>query len=157
MGTEFELTPGGLQKLTAELEDLKSSGRKRVAQHIKDTKPFGDIVDSSEYEAAKAEQAFVEGRIQELQHILQNAVVVSAPNPDGSVGIGSRVKVRELASGEELEYFIVGSVEADPANQRISNQSPVGQALVGKKSGDKVAAQTPGGTGNYLVLEVSAA
>ena len=155
MGNQFELTPEGFAKLTAELEELKSSGRKRVAEHIRETKQFGDFLDSSEYEAAKAEQAFIEGRIEEIQHILQNALVVNAPNPDGSVGIGSRIRLLQVATGEELEYLIVGSVEADPPNGRISNQSPVGQALVGKKRGQTVKVQTPRGVEEYRLLEVS--
>ena len=154
MGNQFELTPEGFAKLTAELEELKSSGRKRVAEHIRETKQFGDFLDSSEYESAKAEQAFIEGRIEEIQHILQNALVVNAPNPDGSVGIGSRIRLLQVATGEELEYLIVGSVEADPPNGRISNQSPVGQALLGKKRGQTVKVQTPRGVEEYRLLEV---
>jgi transcription elongation factor GreA len=156
MGAGFELTPEGFERLTAELGELKSSGRKKVADQIRQSKPYGDAIDSSEFEAAKAEQAFLEGRIKELHHILQNAVVVSAPSPGGSVGLGSRVRLRQTASGDELEYLIVGSVEADPAQGRISNRSPVGEALVGKKKGDKVAAQTPRGTEEYVILEVGA-
>jgi len=151
---EIVLTPQGLKKVTAELEELKSVGRRRVADRIRETKQFGEIGENSEYEAAKAEQAQIEGRIEALQYILQNAAIVHAPEQDGRVAVGSLVRLREVTSGEEVEYHIVGALEADPAEHRISNQSPLGEALIGHSAGEMVKVQTPGGRHTYVILSV---
>jgi transcription elongation factor GreA len=148
------LTPGGLKKVQAELDELKSVERKRVAARIREAKQFGEIGENSEYEAAKAEQAQIEGRIETLQYLLQNAVIVEKREDDGKVGVGSVVRVREVQSGEELRYEIVGAEEADPSEHRISNQSPLGEALMGRTAGKTVKVKTPGGVRSYLILSV---
>jgi transcription elongation factor GreA len=148
------LTPGGLKKVQAELDELKSVERKRVAARIREAKQFGEIGENSEYEAAKAEQAQIEGRIETLQYLLQNAVIVEKREDDGKVGVGSVVRVREVESGEELRYEIVGAEEADPSEHRISNQSPLGEALMGRTAGKTVKVKTPGGVIAYVILSV---
>ncbi len=151
---EIVLTPEGLRKVTAELEELKSVARKRVADRIREAKQFGEIGENSEYEDAKAEQALIEGRIETLQYILQNAAIAEAPGADGKVSVGTTVRLRDVATGEEVEYHIVGALEADPAERRISNQSPLGEALIGHQAGDTVEVQTPGGLSTYIIVSV---
>jgi len=146
------LTPQGLKKVTAELEELKSVARRRVADRIREAKQYGEIGENSEYEDAKAEQAQIEGRIETLQYLLQNATIVEAPEKDGRVGVGSLVRLRDVTSGEEIEYQIVGAEEADPTEHRISNQSPLGEALLGHSAGETVEVQTPGGPSAYVIL-----
>jgi transcription elongation factor GreA len=148
------LTPDGLKKVQAELDELKSVGRKRVAERIREAKQFGEIGENSEYEAAKAEQAQIEGRIETLQHLLQNAVIVDKHKNDGKVGIGSVVRIRDVESAEEFHYELVGAEEADPAEHRISNQSPLGEALMGRTAGKTVKVKTPGGVRSYLILSI---
>ncbi len=151
---ETVLTPEGLKKLTAELDELKSVGRKQVADRIRAAKQFGEIGENSEYEDAKAEQAQIEGRIETLQYILQSAVIVDAPEKDGKIGVGSRVRLQDVTSKEKLEYEIVGALEADPTEHRISNQSPLGEALIGHSRGETVKVETPGGLRSYVILSV---
>jgi len=148
------LTPEGLKKVTAELDELKAVARKRVAERIREATQFGEIGDNSEYESAKEEQALIEGRIETLQHILQNAVIAEKPGTDGRVSVGSRVQLREVSTGEETDYHLVGALEADPAEHRISNQSPLGDALIGHRTGDVVQVTTPGGMRTYVILSV---
>jgi len=156
MASDIVLTKEGLQEVKEELEHLKSVHRKEVADRLRNSKQFGEFLENSEYEEAKTEQAFVEGRILELQRILQHAVVIDESQiPRGRVGIGSRVKLRDLASGEEFEYRIVGPVEADPANGMISNESPVGRALLDRKPGERVKVDTPAGSWEYLVVSLA--
>jgi transcription elongation factor GreA len=148
------VTPEGYQKLRDELERLKTVERKEVANRIREAKQFGELIDNAEYEEAKSEQAYVEGRILELQRLLQNAVVVArSEGPANQVRLGSLVTLKDK-SGKKIEYTIVGPVEADPANRRISYQSPVGQALVGRSKGEKVTVATPGGTVSYAIADV---
>jgi transcription elongation factor GreA len=148
------LTAEGLRKLTAELDELKSVARKHVADRIREAKQFGEIGENSEYEAAKAEQAQLEGRIETLEYILHNAAIVDPPHDDGRVSVGSHVKVRDVATDEEVDYYIVGALEADPAEHRISNQSPLGEALIGHKAGQTLKVQTPGGPRTYVILSI---
>jgi transcription elongation factor GreA len=148
------LTPEGLKKVQQELDELKSVGRKRVADRIREAKQFGEIGENSEYEDAKAEQAQIEGRIETLQYLLANATIVEKPRSDGEVGVGSVVRLRDVTSGEEVSYHIVGAEEADPAEQRISNQSPLGEALLGHVGGDTVKVRTPGGLRTYVIVSV---
>ena len=152
---EIVLTADGLKKLQAELEQLKSVSRKEVAERIREAKAFGDITENSEYDTAKAEQALIEGRIEALQYILQSATIATGPDHNGHVSVGSTVRLRDMVSGEEMEYAIVGAFEADPAESRISNQSPLGEALIGQIAGAVVTVQTPGGPRGYTVLSVS--
>ena len=151
---DIVLTPEGLKKVKAELGELKSVARKRVADRIREAKQFGEIGENSEYEDAKSEQALIEGRIEALQYVLQNAVIVEAPERDGRVAVGSSVRLRDVASSEEVDYHIVGALEADPAEHRISNQSPLGEALIGHAAGETVKVQTPGGLRAYVILSV---
>lgn len=152
MEKETFLTPEGLRRLEEELEYLKTVKRKEVAERIKQAKAFGDLSENSEYEDAKNEQAFVEGRILALEQLLRNAKVIQGNGASGEVAVGSRVRVRDLASGEEYEYWIVGSAEADPSQARISNESPVGRALLGRRPGEVVEVQVPAG---FLRLQIT--
>ncbi len=153
---EIMLTYEGLKKLEAELEHLKSVRRREVAERIKQARQFGDINENSEYEDAKNEQAFVEGRIMTLERMLRNAKLIEDVEHDPlEVGLGSRVKVLDLETNVQFEYVIVGSTEADPALNRISNESPVGRSLLGKRVGDLVEITVPAGTIRYQVLGVS--
>ena len=152
---EVLLTPAGLKKLEEELEYLKSVKRREVAERIKLAISYGDISENSEYEDAKNEQAFVEGRIITLEKMLRNARVIHEEEVDTQVvSIGSKVKVRDVEFREDVEYVIVGSAESDPMENKISNESPVGKALLGKKVGSKVEVQVPAGKIEYEVLEI---
>lgn len=153
---EIVITREGLKKVQEELEHLRTVHRREVADRIRDSKQFGELSENSEYEDAKTEQAFVEGRILELKRILQSAHVIETDdiNTD-TVDVGSRVRVRDVKSGDEWEYTIVGSIEADPLENRISNESPVGEALIGKRAGDIVEVETPGGKAEYEIMEIS--
>jgi transcription elongation factor GreA len=146
------LTAEGLAKLKAELSHLVTSERPRVAARIHDAKQDGDISENAEYEDAKQEQSFLEGRIATLEAQLKNAEVIAANNGD-KVGIGSRVVIKG-DEGEET-FTIVGSAEAAPREGRISNESPVGAALMNRKKGDKVIVQTPAGSAAYTVVSIS--
>jgi transcription elongation factor GreA len=149
------LTRTGLKRIEAELENLTTVRRHEVAEHIRDAKAFGTIEESAEYEAAKNEQAFVEGRILELKNILQAAQVIDdAMAPTDEVGVGSVVTVRDLEMDEEWDYTIVGSVEADPDEDRISNESPIGQSLMGRKAGDVVEIKIPAGVVRYEIKAI---
>ncbi len=143
---ETILTPEGLRKLEEELDFLKSVKRKEIAERIKQAKEFGDLMENSEYEDAKNEQAFTEGRILMLEAMLRNAKVINNHDVRSDVvTVGSTVRLVD-ETGEELSYTIVGSAEADPARDRISNESPVGRALLGKRKGQTVTVEVPAGT-----------
>ena len=151
---ETILTPEGLRKLDDELEFLKSVKRKEVAERIKQSKEFGDLTENSEYEDAKNEQAFVEGRILTLEGMLRNVKVINNHDVRSDVvTIGSTVQLTD-ESGEDLTYTIVGSAEADPLHDRISNESPVGRALLGKRKGQTVTVQAPAGTAKYTIRAI---
>ena len=152
---ETILTVEGLKKLEEELEQLKTVRRREVAARIKQAIEFGDISENSEYEDAKNEQAFIEGNIMALEKKLRNARVIDANDVDvATVSVGSTVKIEDLGSGEILEYTIVGSVEADPAKNKISNESPVGKALLGHIIGDVVEINVPLGIIKFKVLDI---
>ncbi|CAM3655949.1 MULTISPECIES: transcription elongation factor GreA [Brevibacillus] len=153
---EVILTPQGLAKLEQELEDLKTVKRKEVAARIKEAISFGDISENSEYEEAKNEQAFIEGRILTLEKMLRNARIITNEDVDtGVVSVGSRVRVKDLEFGDVVDYTIVGSAESDPMNNKISNESPVGQALLGKAKGAVVDVQVPAGVIQYEILDIN--
>ncbi len=152
MDKPVHLTVEGKARLEEELHNLLEVRRPEVAYRIQQAKLDGDISESGEYEDAKNEQAFIEGRIRQLEHMLQHAQIIESA-PKGIVGLGSRVTVKD-AEGEDYEWMLVGSAEANPRNSRISNESPVGQALMGRKVGDKVRANTPGGLEEFTVLKV---
>ncbi len=152
---EVLLTPEGLQKLEDELEHLKSVKRREVAERIKLAISYGDISENSEYEDAKNEQAFVEGRIMTLEKMLRNARIIHDDDVDTNlVSIGSTVVLKDVELDEEVEYTIVGSAEADPASNKISNESPVGRALLGKSIGSFVDVAVPAGTIRFQILEI---
>lgn len=153
---QVTLTPEGLKKLEEEFEYLKTQKRKEVSEKIKVALGFGDLSENSEYDEAKNEQAMVEARIVKLENMLKNAVVIDENDIDlEKVNVGTKVKVYDAEFDEEVEYSIVGSTEADPTAFRISNESPVGRALMGKGIGDMVTVETPGGTVQYKILEIN--
>lgn len=152
---EVFLTPEGLEKLEMELEEAKVVKRKEVADRIKQALAFGDISENAEYDQAKNEQAKLEERIAKLEAMLRNAVIIDDDEISTDiVSIGSRVTVLDLEFNEELEYTIVGSAEADPFEGKISNESPMGKALLGKKVGDTVNVQAPDGTIKYKIKAI---
>ena len=149
------LTYEGLKKLEDELENLKVVRRKEVSQKIKEAREQGDLSETAEYDAAKDEQRDIEARIEELEKILKNAEVVVEEEADlDKVSIGCSVKILDCEFDEELEYKIVGSTEANSLKGKISNESPVGKALLGKKVGDTVTVETPAGEFSYKVLSI---
>ncbi|MEW6172390.1 MAG: transcription elongation factor GreA [Bacillota bacterium] len=152
---EVILTDEGLRKLEDELETLKSVRRREVAERIKQAIEFGDITENSEYEDAKNEQAFLEGQILKLEKMLRNARVIDATEVGtDEVSIGSTIKLKDLSDGEEYEYTIVGSAEADPGSMKISNESPVGQSVLGRQKGAVVDVQAPAGTRKLMILDI---
>lgn len=149
------MTLEGKQKLENELELLKTEKRKEVVERIKIARSFGDLSENSEYDAAKDEQAFVEARIVQLEKMVRDAVIIEEnKTADDSVGIGKSVRFLELPDGDEETYMIVGSAEADPFEGKISNDSPMAKSLLGKKVGEQVSVQTPGGEISVRILEV---
>lgn|SRR5690554_5776283 len=140
------MTKEGREKLIQELEELKTVKRKEVVERIKIARSFGDLSENSEYDSAKEEQAFVEGRIALLEKMLRNAVIIE-DNGESSdtVSLGKSVTFQELPDGEEETYTIVGSAESDPFEGKISNDSPIAKSLLGRKVGEEVSIQTPGG------------
>lgn len=153
---ETLLTMNGLKKLEEELEYLKTVKRREVAERLKQAIEFGDLSENSEYEDAKNEQAFIEGRILTLEKKLRNARIIDASEmPDDVVSLGSRVALKDMDTGEELEYEIVGSMEADPSENRISNESPVGRALLGHHIGEIINIQVPAGTLRYQITKIN--
>lgn len=148
------MTADGLDKIKSELYELKSNKRKEVAQRIQSARELGDITENSEYESALEEQAFVEGKIEELAEVINRAEVIEKGNlKEQSVNVGSLVRVH--LEGTEQEYQIVGELEADPTQNKISHESPLGQALLGKKLGDRFEVMAPVGRLTYTVLKIS--
>lgn len=150
----YPMTIEGKEKVEQELEELITVKRKEVVERIKIARGFGDLSENSEYESAKEEQAFIEGRIGTLQHMLQNVEIIEKGGSD-TVSLGSTVKFKELPDGIEEEYVIVGKAESDPFEGKISNESPIAVALLNKKIGDKVEIETPGGSMNVEIIEIS--
>ena len=149
------LTYEGLQKLESELHNLKVVKRKEVAQKIKEAREQGDLSENAEYDAAKDEQRDIEARIDEIEKILKNAEVVVEEEVDlDEISVGCRVKILDMEYDEELDYKIVGSTEANSLKGKISNESPVGKALLGAKVGEVVTVETQAGDLNYKVLEI---
>lgn len=152
------MTIEGIKKLEDELEYLITVKRSEIKEKIKVARSFGDLSENAEYDEAKNEQAFNEGRIAQLEGMLKNAVVVDESEfQDDVVNIGFKVKVMDYEFDEEVEFKIVGSAEADPMEFKISNESPVGSALIGKKVGDMVEVPIPDGVSKYKVLQISRA
>ena len=149
------LTYEGLQKLESELHNLKVVKRKEVAQKSKEAREQGDLSENAEYDAAKDEQRDIEARIDEIEKILKNAEVVVEEEVDlDKISVGCRVKILDMEYDEELDYKIVGSTEANSLKGKISNESPVGKALLGAKVGEVVTVETQAGDLNYKVLEI---
>ncbi|WP_075982392.1 transcription elongation factor GreA [Bacillus massilinigeriensis] len=151
---EFPMTLAGKEKLEQELEYLKTVKRKEVVERIKIARSFGDLSENSEYDSAKEEQAFVEGRITTLENMIRNAKIISEDVSGDTVSLGRSVTFVELPGGEEETYTIVGSAEADPFEGKISNDSPIAKSLMGKSVGDEVAVQTPGGEMNVKIVSI---
>ena len=152
------MTFAGLRALEDELFDLKVYKRKEVAQKIKEAREQGDLSENAEYDAAKDEQRDIEARIEELEKLLKNVEVVGQDEVDAdTVGIGSRVKLYDVEMDEEVEYTIVGSTEADALNGKISNESPVGAALIGSKAGETIVVETISGDLEFKILEIARA
>lgn len=153
MDKKIYLTKEGLEKLKSELENLLNNERKTVAERIKIAKDYGDLSENSEYSDAKEQQSFVEGRILELEHLIKNAELIDDNHSNcQDIKMGCEVKLE--AEDKELKYRIVGSTEADPTKGYISNESPIGKALLGKKSGDTVEVTVPAGVMKYKVKEI---
>ncbi len=152
---ELLLTRGGLEKLENELHHLKTVKRKEIADRIKEAISYGDITDNAEYEDAKNEQAFIEGRIITLEKMLRRSrLLEKSDDDDHHVVLGSTVKIRDLDSDQEEEYTIVSTAEADPSEKKISNESPVGKSLIGHTIGDQVEVKVPAGTRKYKIEAV---
>jgi transcription elongation factor GreA len=153
---EVVLTLEGLAKLEKELEHLKTHRRRQVAERIKQALEFGDISENSEYEDAKNEQGFIEGRILSIEKMLRNVRIIDETEINTDVvSLGSRVVLTDLELNEKLEYTIVGSAEADPTQHRISNESPVGKALIGNKKGTTVDVVVPAGVRQYRIEAIN--
>ena len=149
------LTYEGLKKYEEELQELRVVRRREVAQKIKEAREQGDLSENAEYDAAKDEQRDIEARIEELEKILKNVEVVDEDEVDlDKINIGCKVKILDIEYNEELEYKIVGSTEANSLKGKISNESPVGKALMGTKVGDVITVETPAGAFQYKVLEI---
>jgi transcription elongation factor GreA len=147
------LTKDGYVKLEEELELLRTKRRAEVAERLHDAMEGGELIENAEYESAKNEQAFVEGRILTLETMLSNAIIIEEGGPQDVVRVGSKVAIQEANNPPE-NYVIVGAAEANPKEGRISNQSPLGQALLGRKSGDEVRVTAPAGIITFRVLSV---
>jgi transcription elongation factor GreA len=157
MEREFILTEEGYLKLKEEIEYLSTVKRREVAERIKVAREFGDIAENSEYDAAKNEQAQLEQRIQVLEQRLRNARVVDTERVSTeTVAIGTKVTLKDLDAKKNVVYAIVGSTEADPRRHRVSNESPVGRALLGRKKGEKVTIPAPRGALQYQIMKIEA-
>lgn len=152
---EVILTQEGLKKLEDELENLKSVKRREVAERIKVAIGYGDISENSEYEDAKNEQAFIEGRVLTLEKMLRNARIINSDEIDTDiVGIGATVTVEDMEFGDVVEYTIVGTAESNPLQNKISNESPVGKAIIGKAKGTVVDVNVPAGVIQYKIVDI---
>ncbi len=152
------LTKEGMEKLQDELQSLRTDKRREVAERIAHAREFGDISENSEYDDAKNEQAMVEQKIAQLEERLNRARVIDKKDvPKGVVAVGTRVRLRDLDAKQTVEYVIVGSAEANPREQKLSNESPVGRAIIGKKKGETVEVAAPRGSLKYKIMDVKAA
>jgi transcription elongation factor GreA len=155
---EIILTPEGYRRLKDEIDYLSTKKRDEVAERIREARDFGDISENSEYDDAKNEQAMVEARIYALEEKLSSARIIDAESVSTDVvGVGTKVTLQNMQSGDVVQYSIVGSAEADPKQHRLSNESPVGRAIMGAKSGDKVNAQVPQGALKFKIIAIERA
>ena len=152
MNKKFRLTKQGIEELETELGKLTKQ-RRAIAERIKTAREFGDLAENAEYSSARLDQERNEGRISELEHILQNSTIIKAPRSANEVLLGSTVKLR--GDGKTKQFQVVGTVEADPLNGKISDESPIGTALLGKKVGEKVEIKTPADTSTFKITEIS--
>ena len=151
---EYRLTKEGHDMLVAELDDLVKNKRKEVAERLKEAKDFGgELTENSEYEHAKNDQAFIEGRIEQINGIMSNHVIVKKEEK-GKVGLGSTVIVKDMAEKKEKKFKIVSSIESDPEKNKISDESPVGKALLHKKIGEVVFIKTPQSSKNFKIIDI---
>lgn len=156
MAKQVILTAEGIKQLEDELEYLKVTKRKEITEKIKEARSYGDLSENAEYDAAKEAQATMEQRVTEIENMLKNAVVAeSDDSPEDVVSFGSTVKIHDVEFDEDAEYTIVGSSESDPVKGKISNESPIGKALLSSKIGDTVSAETPGGTVELKILDIT--
>ncbi|WP_438435279.1 transcription elongation factor GreA [Gorillibacterium sp. sgz500922] len=152
---ETILTQEGLKRLEEELENLKSVKRREVAERIKIAIGYGDISENSEYDDAKNEQAFIEGRILQLEKLLRNARIINNEEVDtNTVSIGAKVTLKDLEFGDTVVYTIVGTAESDPFENKISNESPVGRSILGQKKGSTVEVSVPAGIIQYQIIDI---
>jgi transcription elongation factor GreA len=152
MSHQTYLTPEGEQKLKHELAELKGPRREELAQRLRSAIQMGDLSENADYHKAKEDQAFLEGRIQEIEAVLRNAVIIEKSQGD-AVSVGSHVTIQEADFDPET-FYVVGAKEADPRNGKISNESPIGSALINHKVGDVVEADTPGGKIRFKILKI---
>jgi transcription elongation factor GreA len=154
---EVLLTPEGYEKLKEEIQYLSNERRREVAERIKQAREFGDIAENSEYDDAKNEQAMLEHRIAQLEDRLANARVIDEDVPTDAVAVGTRVRLKDIDANETVEYHIVGSTEANPAEHKLSNESPVGKAIMGHKKGETVEVSAPRGSLRFKIMDIKAA
>jgi len=153
---KYYMTPEGVKKLEDEVEYYKTVKRKEITEKIKVALSFGDLSENAEYDEAKNDQAFVEGKIAQLEAMLRNAVIIDESQIDNeTVNMGCKVKVKDYDFDEEVIFKIVGSTEADPMEYKISNESPVGEALMGKRVGETIEVPIPDGISKYEILEIT--
>jgi transcription elongation factor GreA len=152
------LTPEGFEKLKQEIDYLRNDRRREVAERIRTAREFGDIAENAEYDDAKNEQAMLEHKIAQLEERLSHAKVIDTGDVDTSVvSLGSKVRLRDVDANETVEYHIVGSAEANPAEQKLSNESPVGKAIMGRKKGETVEVAAPRGSLKFKIMDIKAA
>ena len=154
MAKQIVMTESGLEKLKEELDFLKSVKRKEAAENVGIARSFGDLSENSEYDEAKSEQAKIEARISELEYQLDNVEIVDSVDKD-AVSMGSKLKVKRISDGVELSFEIVGFAQSNPAEGKISDESPIGMALMGKKQGEKVTVEAPIGNLDYEILSIN--
>ena len=158
MPRETVLTQDGFEKLKSEIEHLRTIKRREVAERIKEAREFGDISENAEYDHAKNEQAMLEHKIAQLEERLLSARVITKKEiSKDAVSVGSHVRLRDMQANKTFEYHIVGSAEANPAENKLSNESPVGKAIIGHKKGDVVEVSAPRGSLKFKILEIKAA
>ena len=155
---EVILTPDGYKKLQQEIEYLSTEKRREIAERIRLAREFGDIAENAEYDAAKNDQAHLESRIAVLEERLKNARVLTKKEiKSGEVSIGTKVRLRDVKANKTVEYHVVGSAEANPAENKLSNESPVGKAIMGRKKGETVEVTAPRGSLKFKILDIKAA
>ena len=158
MARDTVMTPEGLEELKEKIHHLQTDRRREVAARIKEAREFGDIAENSEYDDAKNEQAMLEHRISQLEERLKSSRVIEAQDVStDAVTVGTKVRLRDIGANKTVEYFIVGSAEANPAEHKLSNESPVGRAILGHKKGETVEVSAPRGSMKFKIMDIKAA